>query len=85
MNHIVVEQMLGRAMHPWAITEKLQSPSLWIFQTHKLLKLLKTLCYKIFTRFLIIEFMEAQTPCSLVVPRCRILMMNLLLSMDCIL
>ena len=84
MSHIVVEQMLGRAMHPWVITEKLQSPSLSIFQTHKLLKLLRTPCYKILTRFLMIEFMEAQTPCSLVVPRCRILM-NLQLSMDCIL
>ena len=84
MSHIVVEKMLGRAMHPWVITEKLQSPSLSIFQTHKLLKLLRTPCYKILTRFLMIEFMEAQTPCSLVVPRCRILM-NLLLSMDCIL
>ena len=64
MNHIVVVQMLGRAMHPWAITEKLQSPSLWIFQTHKLLKLLKTQRYKIFMQFLMIEFMEAQSPYS---------------------
>ena len=64
MNHIVVEQMLGRARHPWVVTEKLQSLSLWIFQTHKLLKLLKTQCYKILMQLLMIEFMEAQSPYS---------------------
>ena len=64
MNHIVVEQMLGRAGHPWVVTEKLQSLSLWIFQTHKLLKLLKTQRYKILMQFLMIEFMEAQSPYS---------------------
>ena len=64
MNHIVVEQMLGRAGHPWVVIEKLPSLSLWIFRTHKLLKLLKTQRCKILMQFLMIEFMEAQSPYS---------------------